>query len=265
MKSIRILSNAVSDLYGARIRASNGDKRSNIICGWDTRMRILLIEDDTHLLEAVAGVLEDEGFTVDRTDDGKEGLLLAGQRIYDMLLLDIMLPGMDGLSIIQEIRKKRDYTPALFLTAKDSVEDRVRGLHTGADDYLVKPFAIDELLARIHALLRRSKGFAPREEVSYGPIVLSSNECEAKCNGQVVKLSSKEYDLLSYLVHNKEQILRREQIFNRIWGLESEANETAVDLYIHYLRKKLAPFGCDQYIHTVRGVGYMLKANDRHV
>lgn len=227
-------------------------------------MRILLVEDDRHLLEAVADVLEDEQFEVDKADNGRDGLLMARQRIYDLLILDIMLPGQDGLSIIQQVRRQGDFTPALFLTARDSVEARVKGLKAGADDYLVKPFAIDELLARIHALLRRSKGFGPEGEIRYGPLTLPPNEFEAYCRGQPLKLSAKEYELLSYLIQNKEQILRREQIFNRIWGLDSEASETAVDLYIHYLRKKLMAHG-EQLIQTVRGVGYMLKAEERDV
>jgi two-component system, OmpR family, response regulator CiaR len=228
-------------------------------------MKILVVEDDLNLLDAVAAVLEDEGFEVDRADTGTEGLLLAGKGIYDVLILDIMLPGEDGISIIQKVRKKNIYTPALFLTAKDSIESRVRGLQAGADDYLVKPFAIDELLARIHALIRRSKGFKSEGELRYGPIHIPPNEYEAYCGDKPLKLSSKEFELLSYLLQNKEQILRREQIFNRVWGFDSDANETAVDLYIHYLRKKLISFGCGHLIHTVRGVGYILKEGERHV
>jgi two-component system, OmpR family, response regulator CiaR len=228
-------------------------------------LKILVVEDDANLLEAVSAVLEDEGFEVDRADTGAEGLLLAEQGIYDVLILDIMLPGEDGISIIQKVRKKGIYTPALFLTAKDSIESRVRGLQAGADDYLVKPFAIDELLARIHALIRRSKGFESQGGLRYGPILIPPNEYEAYCEDKPLKLSSKEFELLSYLIQNKEQILRREQIFNRVWGFDSDANETAVDLYIHYLRKKLMAFDCGHLIHTVRGVGYMLKRGERHV
>jgi two-component system, OmpR family, response regulator CiaR len=228
-------------------------------------LKLLVVEDDVNLLEAVCAVLEDEGFEVERTDNGTDGLLLAEQGFYDVLVLDIMLPGEDGLSIIQKLRRKNIYTPALFLTAKDSVEARVRGLQAGADDYLVKPFAIDELLARIHALIRRSKGFMAEGELRYGPLVMPPNEHEAYYGDKPLKLSSKEYDLLTYLIQNKEQILRREQIFNRVWGFDSDANETAVDLYIHYLRKKLMSFDCGHLIQTVRGVGYMLKADERHV
>jgi len=230
-------------------------------------LRILLVEDDHNLLEAVADVLADEHFDVEKADNGTDGLLLAEQRIYDLLILDIMMPGLDGLSVIRQLRHQGDLTPALFLTAKDSVESKVLGLREGADDYLVKPFAIDELLARIHALLRRSKGFDMKNQTkrSYGRLSIVTHEYEAYCMDNPLKLSTKEFELLAYLIENKEQILQRTQIFNRIWGMNSEANETAVDLYIHYLRKKLMPYGCDHYIQTVRGVGYMLKADDAHV
>jgi len=191
-------------------------------------LRVLVVEDDRNLREAIVSVLEDEQYEVDTADNGHDGLLIAEQGIYDLLVLDIMLPGIDGIALIQKLRRKGDSTPALFLTAKDSVEARVRGLDAGADDYLIKPFAIDELLARIRALLRRSKGMGAGGELSYGAIVLPGNEYEACCNGLTVKLTSKEYELLSYLV-------------------------------------KLVPSGCDHYIHTIRGVGYMLKANDNHV
>ncbi len=228
-------------------------------------MRFLIVEDDVHLLEAIASVLEDEQYEVDRAENGREGLLLAEHGIYDLIVLDIMLPEMDGISLIRKLRASGNSTPTLFLTAKDSVEARVNGLDAGADDYLVKPFAIDELLARIRALLRRSKGLTTEGELKYGAIAFPANEYDATCNGRPLGLTSKEYELLSYLVQNKEQILRREQIFNRIWGFDSEANETAVDLYIHYLRKKLSACGCEEFIRTVRGVGYMVKVSAEHV
>lgn len=228
-------------------------------------MRILVVEDDRNLLEAIATVLEDEQYHVDKADNGRNGLLLAEKGIYDLLVLDIMLPDLDGISLIKQLRKKADVTPALFLTARDSVESRVQGLDAGADDYLVKPFAINELLARIRSLIRRSKGYASEGEIQYGELNLPANEYEAYCKGQPLKLTLKEYELLSYLIQNQGQILKREQIFNRVWGFDSDANETAVDLYVHYLRKKLVPYGCDPYIHTIRGVGYMLKADESHV
>lgn len=228
-------------------------------------MRLLLVEDDKFLADAVASILEEEGYDVDSADNGTEGLLMAQQGIYDVIVLDLMLPGMDGLSVLRAIRGKADTTPVLILTARDSVEARVKGLDVGADDYLVKPFAIDELLARIRSLIRRTKGIGVSGELVYGAIVLPSGEHEAYCSGQALQLTAKEYELLSYMVQHKGQILRREQMLNRVWGMDSETNDTSVDLYIHYLRKKLSACGCGSYIRTVRGVGYMLKAGQDDV
>lgn len=222
-------------------------------------MHVLVVEDDEHLLNTIATVLEEEDYIVEKATTGEEGILHAEQGIFDLLILDIMLPESNGLVLLKELRAKGDKTPALFLTAKDSVEDRVQGLDAGADDYLVKPFVIDELLARIRALLRRAKGISDEGDVTYGDITLRKSDYEGYCSDNALNLTSKEYDLLSYLIQNKEQILKREQIFNRIWGFDSDANDTAVDLYIHYLRKKLITHGCDNYVRTVRGVGYMLK------
>lgn len=222
-------------------------------------MRVLVVEDDRALLKAITNVFQDESYQVDQAETGDEGLLLAETGIYDLLVLDIMLPGRDGLSIIKELRAKSITTPTLFLTAKDSVEARVQGLDAGADDYLVKPFAVEELLARVRALLRRNGKLGSEGEVAYGPITLPTNEYDAVVQDTALKLSGKEYELLKYLVLNREQILTRAQIFDRVWGIDSEANDSIVDLYIHYLRKKLAPFCADSLIRTIRGVGYMLK------
>ncbi|WP_159883721.1 response regulator transcription factor [Paenibacillus puerhi] len=227
-------------------------------------MRVLVVEDDERLLDAIASVLEDEHYRVDRADNGHEGFLLASQDCYDLLVLDIMLPAMDGISLIQSLRKRGIHTPCLFLTAKDSVESRVRGLDAGADDYLVKPFAIDELLARLRALHRR-KGTETEAVLGYGGLTLAEQDCEAIYRGSRIKLTTKEYELLAFLIRHKEQIVKRDQVFARVWGMDSEANETAVDLYVHYLRKKLHSCGCDHYIRTIRSVGYMLKAESVHV
>ncbi|KEO84875.1 response regulator transcription factor [Tumebacillus flagellatus] len=222
-------------------------------------MKVLVVEDDRAIRHAVVQVLQDESYETDEAEAGDEGLLLAETNGYDLLILDIMMPGLDGLSLIKELRKQGIKTPALFLTAKDSVDARVRGLDAGADDYLVKPFAVEELLARIRALLRRDGKIGPEGELSYGPITFLPKEHDGCVQGTPLKLTNKEYELLQYMVQNREQILSRSQIFDRIWGLDSEANDSIVDLYIHYLRKKLAPFQCESMIRTVRGVGYMLK------
>lgn len=226
-------------------------------------MRILVVEDDPMLREALVAVLRDEGYAVDEADAGDEGLYLAEQSIHDLLILDIMLPGMSGLQILKELRSQACETPILLLTAKDSISDRVTGLEAGADDYLVKPFAIPELLARVKALLRRKGTFLGTEEgISYGEISANPRKKDGFAGEQALQLTVKEYELLEFLLVNSERILTREQIFDRIWGYESDTTIGIVDLYIHYLRKKLAPFACDAMIQTVRGVGYMLKEKE---
>jgi DNA-binding response OmpR family regulator len=224
-------------------------------------VRILAVEDDRPLLEAIARVFREAGFQVDEAEEGEEGLYMAEQSIYDLLVLDIMLPGLDGLSIVRRLRKKRNRTPILLLTAKDSVEDRVSGLDVGADDYLVKPFAIPELLARSRALLRRKSGFACEEKLVCDRLALYPQRKEARYRNEPLQLTLKEFQLLEYLMMNAGQILTREQIFDRIWGFDSETGCGIVDLYIHYLRKKLSPYGGEHLIRTVRGVGFMLRGN----
>jgi len=223
-------------------------------------MKILVVEDDEMLRSAITAVLTDEGYCVEGTGNGDEGLFLAEQAIYDLLVLDIMLPGMSGLEIVKQLRLKAIHVPVLLLTAKDSIEDRVTGLNIGADDYVVKPFAVAELLARIKALLRR-KGGDLEELLVYNNISLSSKLQEAYCESVAMGLTGKEFELLEYLVVNRERILTREQIFDRLWGYESESSYGIVDVYVHLIRKKMGVMGCEHLIRTVRGVGYMLKDN----
>lgn len=221
-------------------------------------MKILVVEDDELLRSAITSVLLDEGYTVEDTGHGDEGLFLAEQEIYDLLVLDIMLPGMSGLDILKQLRMKTIPVPVLFLTARDSIQDRVTGLNIGADDYLVKPFAIAELLARIKALLRR-KGGVLEELLAYKNISLNPKLQEAYYQSDPMELTGKEYELLEYFVVNCERILTREQIFDRLWGYDSESSYGIVDVYIHHIRKKMMTIGCEHFIQTVRGVGYMLK------
>lgn len=222
-------------------------------------MRILVVEDDLSLLKIIRAVLEDESFEVDEAITGDEGLMMAVLGIHDLFILDIMLPNMSGLTLLKKIRAKSVTTPTLFLTAKDSVEAKVKGLDAGADDYLVKPFAVEELLARIRSLLRRAGKLEAEGQLKYGPITLSFHERDGYVGENNLNLTTKEYELLQYLVQNREQILTRDQIFNRVWGVDSDTGDSVVDLYIHYLRKKLSTFHVDQLIRTVRGAGYMLK------
>ncbi|NRR05257.1 response regulator transcription factor [Brevibacillus sp. RS1.1] len=226
-------------------------------------MLILAVEDEKALLQTIAGVLADEGYQVDRADRGDDGLLLAERGIYDLLVLDIMMPGMDGLSLVRTLRTKGIMTPVLFLTAKDSVESRVEGLDAGADDYLVKPFAAEELTARVRALLRRQGKQNTEGELAYGPLSLKINEYDGFVDDEPMKLTTKEYELLKYFLQNREQILTRQQIFDRVWGIDSEANYGVVDLYVHYLRKKLGAY--EGFIRTIRNVGYILKKEKNDV
>ncbi|MBC8014286.1 MAG: response regulator transcription factor [Sporomusaceae bacterium] len=225
-------------------------------------MKILVVEDDELLRSAITSVLTGEGYSVEDTGHGDEGLFLAEQAIYDLLVLDIMLPGMSGLEIVKQLREKTIHVPVLFLTAKDSIEDRVTGLNIGADDYLVKPFAVAEFLARIKALLRRQGG-GLEEVLAYKKISLNPKLQDAYYESEAIGLTAKEYDLLEYLVVNRERILTREQIFDRLWGYESDSSYGIVDVYVHHIRKKMNVTGCDHFIRTIRGVGYMLKDNDQ--
>lgn len=222
-------------------------------------MRILLVEDDQPLREAIAAVLREEAYQVDDAEDGEDGLLLARQDIYDLLILDIMLPGISGTELLKRLRQQRIAAPVMFLTAKDSVEDRVAGLDLGADDYLVKPFATQELLARVRVLLRRRGGVGQDGDLTYGLLTLRPKAYDGYVNNRPLKLTNKEFKLLEFLMLNREQILTRDQIFDRVWGFDADSSSSVVDVYMHYLRKKLAEHACDSLVQTVRGVGYMLK------
>jgi two-component system response regulator CiaR len=222
-------------------------------------LRILVVEDDRPLLDAVVMVLKEEAYQVDEALNGLDGLYLAQQRIHDLIVLDIMLPGQDGLTVLSTLRSEGMTIPILLLTARDSVEDRVHGLDIGADDYIVKPFATPELLARIRVLLRRQSGGAPDGELNYGRLSVKCQLMEGYANGEPLKLTVKEFELMEYLLINREQILTKEQLLDRVWGIDTGAGLGVIDVYVHYLRKKLAPSGCDRYIRTIRGVGYLLK------
>lgn len=221
-------------------------------------MKVLVVEDNLSLLESIRQILEDE-YEVDTADNGEEGLFLAQQSIYDIILLDVMLPGMDGFEIIRQMRDAKIDTSVLFLTAKDSLEDRVKGLELGGDDYLVKPFQAAELKARIRALLRRSGIISLEQGLKYRGIDLLEREKDILVDGEPVKLTLKQYELLEYLIQNKGKILTREQIFDRIWGFDSDTTIAIVEVFVHHLRKKLEPFQYHKDIQTVRGIGYMLK------
>lgn len=220
-------------------------------------MRILVVEDHLSLQQSIKDILEKD-FKVDTAANGEDGLFMAEQNIYDAILLDVMLPGMDGFKILELLRKQDINTPVLFLTARDSLEDRVKGLDLGGDDYLVKPFQAPELEARVRALLRRSGKITTEKTVKYKGIELKGIDEGAFVEGEKVKLTAKEYALLEFLIGNTGSILTREQIYDRIWGYNSDTTIGVVEVFMHHLRKKLEPYGYDKDIATVRGIGYKL-------
>lgn len=222
-------------------------------------MRLLLIEDEQRLSDALVSILEDNKYSVDTAYDGESGQDMAETGIYDALILDRMLPGKDGVQVLRELRSKRIMTPVLFLTAKDSVDDRVDGLDAGADDYLIKPFSIKELLARIRALLRRQPEQIQAPHLQAGSLLLDILRCEAATPIGIIRLTYKEAQLLELFIRKKGQIITKEQILDKVWGLDSAVEMNNIEIYIHYLRKKLNPEDCGIQIETIRGIGYCLK------
>ncbi|NBD25009.1 response regulator transcription factor [Paenibacillus glycinis] len=222
-------------------------------------MRVLVIEDDVSLLQIIRNVFESESFETDGAETGDEGHYLAQQAIHDLIILDVMLPGMSGYDIVRKLRGQNILVPIIMLTAKDAVEDRVAGLDAGADDYVTKPFAVSELLARTRAVLRRRGTLGLEGELNCGPIRLILSTRDAYAGECSLNLTATEYDLLEYFLCHQNQILTREQIVDRIWGMHSEVAATAVDVYVHHLRKKLSAHGAESLLRTIRGVGYLLK------
>lgn len=224
-------------------------------------MKILIVEDDNLILQSLRDSLSDY-YNIDFASDGEEGLYLAEQNIYDAIILDVMLPCLNGNQILKALREEGIETPALFLTAKDSLEDKIRGFKMGADDYIVKPFHIEELRVRIEALLRRSGSLGLENIIKFESMEMNIKTRELYINKEKIDLQAKQFDLLEYLINNKGSILTKEQIFDRIWGFESDTTINIVEVYIHNLRKILSFYGYDKYIKTVRGCGYMFKPGD---
>lgn len=222
-------------------------------------MKALIVEDDFEIAKVITAAMSDESWHCENAYTGKSGLELVLNHSYDLVVLDIMLPDLNGVEVLRKIRKASLMVPVLFLTALDSVQDRVSGLDAGADDYLTKPFDIPELLARIRALSRRKGSIVQEDKLVYGPLTLYPDSYDGSVRDQPLHLTTKEYEILKYFMQNAEQILTREQIFVRIWGYDSDAGPTVVDVYVHRLRRKLAELGCDGYLQTVRSVGYILK------
>lgn len=223
-------------------------------------MRILIIEDEHKIAQALKRGLEQEHYAVDLAFDGDEGLATAEADSYDLIVLDRMLPGKDGIAICEELRKQGNHTPILMLTAKDHVRDRVQGLDAGADDYLVKPFSFEELLARMRALLRRPhEAMATVLEVA--DLQLDPANYAVVRAGQNISLSSKEFALLEYLMRNAGRVLSKDTIMSHVWDFDADILPNTVEVYIGYLRNKIdKPFHSANLIHTRRGFGYTLEA-----
>ena len=222
-------------------------------------MRLLVVEDEAHLAEAVAHILKKNNYTVDVSYDGESGLDNALSGIYDVIVLDIMLPKMDGITVLKKLRESGSAVPVILLTAKSDVSDKVRGLDSGADDYLAKPFNTDELLARIRALgRRRGEIVSENHLLSFGDITLDTSALKLTCGAAEINLTLKESELLEYLMLHKNMVASKEQIIEKLWGFESEAEANHVEVYISFLRKKLSFVHSKTAISTVRGVGYTL-------
>ena len=222
-------------------------------------MRILLIEDELHLAEALLQILRRNNYTVDAAYDGEAGLDNALSAIYDLILLDIMLPKMDGLTVLKALRAEGIATPVLLLTAKGEISDRVKGLDSGADDYLPKPFATEELLARIRAMSRRKGEVLSDNTLKLGDIALNTSNLKLSSAQKEVKLTLKESELLAFLILNKNIAVSKELIIEKLWGFEADIEHNHVEVYISFLRKKLSFLNSNVSITTVRGVGYSLE------
>ncbi len=222
-------------------------------------MRLLVVEDEKKVARFVKKGLEEEGYAVDVAPDGEEGLGMALDGVHDLIILDIHLPRMDGLGVLQELRKKKVATPVLLLTVRATIEDKVLGLDAGADDYLTKPFAFQELLARVRALLRR-RADAEAPVLQVGDLTLDPARRLASRGGEKIDLTPKEFALLAYFMRNSGRVLTRTMISEHVWDYDFDTMTNVIDVYVNYLRKKIEAGREPKLIHTVRGAGYVLKA-----
>ncbi|ADY55328.1 two component transcriptional regulator, winged helix family [Syntrophobotulus glycolicus DSM 8271] len=223
-------------------------------------MRVLVIEDDPVLSATICRSLGGL-FVYEQAFDGEEGLYLAEQEIYDVIVLDIMMPKMNGYQVLSALREKGVSTPVLLLTAKDNIDDKVKGFKLGADDYLVKPFYRQELLARLESLIRRSGGALKENILNFRDLTLNLSNRTVKIRDEELTLAGRQFDILEFLIRNHNSIVTKKQIFDRIWGFDSDTTITVVDVYTSNIRKALQKKGYDKYLKTVRGVGYMITGN----
>lgn len=225
-------------------------------------MRILIVEDEVQLSEALGAILEKNNYIVDRVFDGESGLDYILSDIYDGVILDIMLPKLNGIEVLKKARKERISTPIILLTAKGEVEDRIIGLDCGADDYLLKPFYVEELMARIRALTRRKGEVQSDNLLSYGDITLNIGNLELGSKENSIKLTAKESGLLELLINRKDMISNKDDIISKLWGYESEAEHNNVEVYVSFLRRKLSYLKSKVAIKAIRNLGYILEYKD---
>lgn len=236
-----------------------GDPEEIFNIGSVRMKRILVVEDEANLARFIELELTHESYTVTVMYDGESGLQEALSTEYDCILLDIMLPKLNGLEVCRKLRREKE-TPVIMITAKGETYDKVIGLDYGADDYIVKPFDIEELLARLRALLRRNKNEDDSEHLLVvGNLQIDKEAFTVLCDHQLIELTKTEFELLKLLAMNKRHVMTREKVLTAIWGYDNEVETNVVDVYIRYLRNKLKPFGQDQLIETVRGVGYVIR------
>jgi len=221
-------------------------------------MNVLVIEDERNLADAIVKILEDEGYNAEATYDGKAGLTCAKSGLYDAIVLDVMLPAMSGYDVVNQMRHAGVSTPVLMLTARTSTEDKVRGLDSGADDYMTKPFEAPELLARLRALTRR-RGDVLIDEIKFADVSLDLNTHDLACGEKSVHLSGKEFEVMSILMGSNSRVVSKQDLLTRVWGVDGETSENSVEAYVSFLRKKLAHIGSKVQITTLRMLGYRLE------
>ncbi len=221
-------------------------------------MRVLIVEDEVRLAEALGEIMKGQRYSVDIVYDGEDGLDYAMSDIYDVIVMDVMLPKMNGFDIVRKMREEKNQTPVIMLTAKDDTADKIKGLDCGADDYLTKPFIPGELLARIRAISRR-QGEVVLDELKFEDLTLSLSNYSVSCNGNSINLGPKEFDILKLLMSNPNIIVPKEDLLIKVWGIESDAEDNNVEVYISFLRKKISHINSKVAISTVRKIGYRLE------
>ena len=220
-------------------------------------MKVLIVEDERTLSDTIKQCICKK-FDTEQAYDGYEAYMMAKENIYDAIILDLMLPEMSGYDVLLKLRENKVLTPVLILTAKDTLNDKLKGFNYGADDYLVKPFEREELLARLEAIIRRTNGAYKQDEIEFKDLKLNIKSRRAFIKDKEITLQGKQFDILEYLINSKGTIITKEQIFDKIWGFDSDTSTNVIEVYASALRKELKKYGYDKYIKTLRGVGYIL-------